>query len=308
MSNLTRTFAREAKDIETYHSRLVENVLSAGKNAELIGETLRRVKEKIDHGQFEKWVEDNCPFGPRQAQKYLQFQARVQSLTDPPRELIDAEWRELTYPQKRTDCALLPPSETQALMESEGGVEPEERETQPPAKTEVKTSVSVEADPTKSPDWTSKSPVTEPSQSEEDEGDTEAPADADGVPIPASLAPIFSVAEQFESLARSISILKGQIEDAVEGSPEAFSSLSHQQVSADLSGLRQRMTEAIPYLICPMCGGEDPQKTCKLCNGRGWLSRFRARTVAIELRNPQRKAHGLALLTGTSQRAGEETR
>jgi len=134
------------------------------------------------------------------------------------------------------------------------------------------------------------------------------PQDADGVTIPPALRPIFAVQAEFDSLARSISILRGQIEDAVEGNPDAFSALEHQKIVAELSSMRQQFLEAKPYLICPACGGEDPQKTCNLCGGREWLSRFRSRTVPIEMRNPQRKAHELELLTGASQRAGEVTR
>jgi len=132
--------------------------------------------------------------------------------------------------------------------------------------------------------------------------------DADGVPIPEYLRPIFATQPEFEAFAYKISRLKGEFESGVQANPEAWSAIEPQKRVADLSALRQEFSEARPYLVCPLCGGDDPDRRCKQCHGRGWLSRYRARSVAIDLRNPQRKAHGLDPLTGSSQRAGERTK
>jgi len=131
--------------------------------------------------------------------------------------------------------------------------------------------------------------------------------DADGVPVPKPLLPIFATASEFETFANKISRLKGEFESSVESNPEAWSAIEPQKRVAEFASLRYDFIEARPYLICPVCGGEDPEHTCMQCNGRAWLSRHRARSVGIDLRNPQRRANGLDPLTRSSQRAGEVT-
>jgi len=134
------------------------------------------------------------------------------------------------------------------------------------------------------------------------------PTDADGVMIPELLLPIFGAVPEFETFANRLSHIKGELEAAVSANPRAYGPLEPQKRIAGLANMRNQFMEARPYLVCPACGGDSTQGGCKLCGGQGWLSRFTSRTVAIEMRNPQRKAHGLDLLTGTSQKSGEETK
>ena len=140
-----------------------------------------------------------------------------------------------------------------------------------------------------------------------DKDPEEALKDADGVTVPEKYKAIFAKAVRFEAYANKLSHLKGEISADVESLPEAFLSLEPQKRLAELSMMRHQFEKAVPYLVCPSCGGDDPSK-CKLCQKRGWLSRQRARTVPLELRNGQRKKAGLDLLTKTSQKVSEETK
>lgn len=109
MNSIQRTFHKEADGINRKYGQLMTDLASVGQKAADIGEILHRVKTGLKHGEFEAWVKANLKFGIRQAQKYLQFHAQLPD--EPDRELLAEQWRELTYPRKRTDCALLPTSD-----------------------------------------------------------------------------------------------------------------------------------------------------------------------------------------------------
>jgi len=305
---IMRTFAREAKEMVSAWNQAACELHNALQRYIFIGETLRRVKAGLGHGEFEPWIEQNLPFGVRRAQCCMKFYDRARALYSPATDALAELWQEIQRGEPKAQrAALLPPAETQALMESEGAVEPEERETQVTSETLVKPSTPVEPNTSGRTHLTAKSPVTATSQSEEDADEHEGYVDADGVPIPADMQAIFATQATFTALAYHASTFRGEIEDAVDANPDAFLAVSLQEITAKLSSIRHTFVEGQPYLICPVCGGDDPDKTCKMCNGRGWLSRNAARTVAIDVRNPQRKSHGIPLLTKMSQQQQEQT-
>jgi hypothetical protein len=303
---IMRTFAREAKDMVSAWNQATTELHNALQRYIFIGETLRRVRAGLDHGEFEPWIEANLPFGVRRAQCCMQFYEQAHNLKSPAAEQLAGMWHDIQRGDtpKAQRAALLPPAEVEDLKRSEGGVEPEEKEAQVShAPKDTPPKVAAKTKPQPKPDKPS-TPVTE---TKDYEGEPEVPTDADGVPIPTRILPIFTAVEQFDALVSRAHMFRGQIEDAVEANPDAFAALPHQELSASLSVMVQTLRKATPYLICPVCGGEDPEKRCNLCGGRLWLSRMLAQATAIELRNPQRKAAGLALLTATSQKAGEVT-
>jgi len=273
-----------AGEIARLHDEIGGHLRTSLAKAIRIGELLAQQKADLPHGAFTAWITENLPFTDRTARNYMTLYEHREGLKTETVSVLQEAYRLLRQRQlpAGAESALdekaigvrLTTAETGDLMRSEGEVELEER-------------AEWAARATKSP--------------------TMAPTDADGVPIPEKLQPIFAVQAEFSTFANAVSRLKGELEAAVEATPDAWTALEPQKRIADLSSLRHQFVEARPYLVCPVCGGEDPQEACDMCNGREWLSRWRARTVAIDLRNPQRKAHGLELLTRTSQRAGEET-
>ncbi len=307
MASLTRTFAIEAQEITRAWNQATSELHNALQRYISIGETLHRVKQGLEHGEFEHWVKTTLPFSLRKAEQCMAFALRSSALDSPDSDRLTELWQEVKHALPKTnDRALLtieqpyigglPAPEIEDLKHSEGGIEPEEEQAQVPEPAEVTPRATRKRGRPDTSAEVKASPIA-----------TESTSDADGVTIPSQLLSIFATVEQFEHLASEVGLFRVRLEDAVGANPEAWSSLDHQRMLADLSLMRQQFLEARPYLICPVCGGEDPDKTCTMCNGHCWLSRFRARTVAIELRNPQRKIHGLALLTGNSQKKGEET-
>lgn len=59
------------RDINRLHSDMYENMKDVLQKAKRIGELLTMQKEILGHGHFKEWIENNLPFGERQAQKYM---------------------------------------------------------------------------------------------------------------------------------------------------------------------------------------------------------------------------------------------
>jgi hypothetical protein len=55
---------RSAEKIKTMTRRMTSDIIG-------IGNTLQAVKEKLDHGDFLKWVEAEAGISPRTAQRYI---------------------------------------------------------------------------------------------------------------------------------------------------------------------------------------------------------------------------------------------
>lgn len=65
------TIVTKAEEINRFHSlafRKAEEAIDAAKNA---GELLLEVKKSLQHGQLQRWIEANCQFSVRQAQRYM---------------------------------------------------------------------------------------------------------------------------------------------------------------------------------------------------------------------------------------------
>ena len=60
-------------DINDLHKKGIDTALNAVGYWRQVGERLRQVKEMLDHGTYEQWVETHCTFGVRQASNYVRI-------------------------------------------------------------------------------------------------------------------------------------------------------------------------------------------------------------------------------------------
>ena len=66
-----------------------------------LGDTLQKIKEECRHGEFEKWIKNNCRFSTRRAQEYAQLARRYPADTRTAVKLsIDEALRELRKSRK----------------------------------------------------------------------------------------------------------------------------------------------------------------------------------------------------------------
>jgi len=111
----------------------------------------------------------------------------------------------------------------------------------------------------------------------------EPPKDDDGREIPAHLIVAFATQEQFKRFAQTLSTLKGQVKQAIEENPVAWSQFSENEFRSLVQRAHDLLKLSGPFIVCAYCGGSDSDK-CGACKGAGFLSRAKARCAPKELR------------------------
>jgi len=110
--------------------------------------------------------------------------------------------------------------------------------------------------------------------------------DATGFPIPEPLLIYWNRADEVQEILTQLSHIKGTLEKAMEEKDLMYWELGTGPV-AHLSRAWQEIHAAKPYAVCLQCQGHpeiQPEGKCRLCGGRGLISKHRWETVPEEMR------------------------
>jgi len=98
--------------------------------------------------------------------------------------------------------------------------------------------------------------------------------DGTGFPVPQEIAATWLRAKDAsEEIAESISKVMKLLEKANENRDPLFAEIDYQADMAKLSMLRQDLKTIKPHAVCLDCNGLM-RESCKVCNGRGFISQF----------------------------------
>src|SRR3984957_17157600 len=75
-----QSLAQIAEKIISHLARADSNAISAMQHAINAGKLLTVAKTRVGHGNFERWVDDNCNIAVRTAQAYMRLSKRVGDL------------------------------------------------------------------------------------------------------------------------------------------------------------------------------------------------------------------------------------
>src|SRR5438552_14108 len=125
-----------------------------------------------------------------------------------------------------------------------------------------------------------------------EEAEKESPVidlDKTGYPVPARAMKYWSRAKEMQGLLDLISAARSAIRKQNQDD-RIFVELRLQEVVAILNDAYRQFAVAVPYAVCPTCQGQAPD-TCRLCTGRGVISKFRFTTcVPSDLKAVRDKA------------------
>lgn len=114
-----------------------------------------------------------------------------------------------------------------------------------------------------------------PSASEEVKDET-------GIAIPPKALGVWSRRHEVEPFLDTIEELKADIEALKGANDPLFAETNFNSLIADLANVRAQLLLARPYAVCPTCQAKLPE-TCKMCMGRGVISKFRFSLAPDEL-------------------------
>lgn len=99
--------------------------------------------------------------------------------------------------------------------------------------------------------------------------------DKNGRPIPDAVLPDWERAEETATHLRSlISEVKCAVAKGLKDQDIIFRELHNPDI-ASLEANHYTLSQILPFSICTTCSGQEGKKKCRLCNGRGFISKFR---------------------------------
>lgn len=107
-----------------------------------------------------------------------------------------------------------------------------------------------------------------------------------GREIPPKIQQYWNRAEEIRNIMRLVKQVKLLIERAKRDNDLMFAEIND-GVTSDLERAYHSIECGIPYAVCTQCQGHpesQPKGQCRLCLGRGLISKFRWRTVPEEVR------------------------
>ena len=112
--------------------------------------------------------------------------------------------------------------------------------------------------------------------------------DSMGFPIPEKVLPVWVRKSEVEEMVGYVEELIQCLKYAEASQDVLWHELAFQGVLTDLHNVLQRVKVALPYTVCTNCQGQLPE-TCRLCNGKGFISKFRFDNVVPEEMREMRK-------------------
>lgn len=111
--------------------------------------------------------------------------------------------------------------------------------------------------------------------------------DSVGREIPAQVSKYWNRSDEIKDLLKQITNVKRAIEKAHEAKDLMYAEISNAAIG-DLERAWHSIQCGVPYAVCPQCQGHpevQPKGECRLCLGRGLISKFRWKAVPEETRN-----------------------
>lgn len=108
----------------------------------------------------------------------------------------------------------------------------------------------------------------------------EAPAEEDktGYAIPKSCLELWNRGREVHAMLSDLSAIKGNLRKAQDEKDVLFAEVNFSSALSDLDRAWKEIQSALPYAVCPTCQGKV-RESCRLCGGRGFISKFRWDTV-----------------------------
>jgi hypothetical protein len=94
-----------------------------------------------------------------------------------------------------------------------------------------------------------------------------------GHAIPTPAMPTWARKDEVNEYLQILSKIRVWAEKMQKTGDKFYAEVNFQELYTDCNNAYANLKDAVPYSVCAACQGQAP-KTCKLCNGRGMISKF----------------------------------
>lgn len=105
-------------------------------------------------------------------------------------------------------------------------------------------------------------------------------------PVPVQVRQYWQRRAEVQDLLAHIAEVRRRIHKAQQDSDLMYAEVNISAADSDLHKVALNIGTAIPFAVCTECSGHPETKAggCRLCRGRGLISKFRWNTVPVEIR------------------------
>jgi hypothetical protein len=104
-----------------------------------------------------------------------------------------------------------------------------------------------------------------------------------GREIPHELIEVYLQRPVIEKLIRALDEIKNQVKHSYDAHDLIYSMLNFQSFQANMENLRRDLKFALPFAVCPYCGGRQSE-SCKACKGFGFVNSITYKMAPHELK------------------------
>jgi hypothetical protein len=124
---------------------------------------------------------------------------------------------------------------------------------------------------------------TAPETTSEPVRETAPVRDAANQTVPDHLAAVFLRAGEIKEYLNRIDRIKSEVKEAITANSDLWSWFRWNPFEIALANMRRQFRFAVPYAVCPYCGGQDSDK-CSGCKGAGFLNEESYKAAPQELK------------------------
>jgi hypothetical protein len=108
--------------------------------------------------------------------------------------------------------------------------------------------------------------------------------DATGSPVPKHLVKIFKRHKEFRAPIKQLNDMLRAVRQGIEAEDKLYRFIKIENLTAEINNVKRIFRFALPYAVCPYCGGDENNDDCRACDGCGFVNEATYQATPKELK------------------------
>jgi len=108
--------------------------------------------------------------------------------------------------------------------------------------------------------------------------------DATGKQVPEHLVEFFERANEFRQPIKQLNDMLKTIRKGKEAGDLIYKFIKIENLTAEIGNVKRILRFALPYAVCPYCGGDEKNAECRACDGCGFVNEMTYKSTPKELK------------------------
>jgi len=96
--------------------------------------------------------------------------------------------------------------------------------------------------------------------------------DSKGKQVPKHLVKYFERANEYRGMIKQLNIMLMVVRDGKEAGDLFYRFIKIENLTAEIGNVKRIFRFALPYAVCPYCGGDENNEDCRACSGCGFVN------------------------------------